>query len=78
MGYISEGEGPKSNSNEISATNFKAWSCKICHNLQDLHATDTEWAQEFFILHYREIGGEKANAPSGIRTRDPALRKWGL
>ena len=40
-----------------------------------LHATDTEWAQEFFILHYREIGGEKANAPSGIRTRDPALRK---
>ena len=40
-----------------------------------LHATDTEWAQEFFILHYREIGGEKANAPSGIRTRDLALRK---
>ena len=33
----------------------------------DLDATDSEWAQEFFILHYGEIGGKKANAPSASK-----------
>ena len=65
---------PKSNSNENSATNFKAWSCKICHNLHDLYTTGIRIRHVVLYNHYHELEDVKSkNRPLGNQTLGPCV-----
>ena len=79
MGYISELKVPKSNSNEKSATIFKAQLCEICHILPNFVQNRHQYGQIELYNHYRKLEGMKSkNRPLGNQTCNLAFHERDL